>query len=57
MDWERQPPDDPSTGNSPRCRNCGSYVSETFARVFGDNDDRIHRCLHCSTASERTSEE
>lgn len=55
MDWEPQRSDGPGTVISPQCRNCGSYVSESFARVFGDNDDRIHHCLHCSTARERAS--
>lgn len=31
------------------CRNCGSYVTESFARVFGDNDDHVYACLECST--------
>ncbi|WP_247010599.1 DUF7563 family protein [Halorientalis litorea] len=31
------------------CRNCGSYVTESFTRVFGDNDDNVYACLECST--------
>ncbi|WP_336003458.1 DUF7563 family protein [Halorientalis halophila] len=38
-------PDDTST----RCRNCGSYVTSAFARVFGDNEDHVYACLECST--------
>lgn len=34
---------------STQCRNCGAYVSSQFAKVFGDNDDEIHRCIECST--------
>lgn len=34
---------------STRCRNCGTYVSSQFAKVFGDNEDEIHRCIECST--------
>jgi hypothetical protein len=32
-----------------RCRNCGAYATSQFAKVFGDNDDEIHRCIECST--------
>ncbi|MGM0592756.1 MAG: DUF7563 family protein [Halobacteriota archaeon] len=32
-----------------RCRNCHSYVSQQFARVFGNNDDEVHACIECST--------
>lgn len=38
-------PDETNT----ECRNCGSYVTSAFARVFGDNNDRVHACLECST--------
>lgn len=31
----------------PRCRNCESHVTVQFARVFGDNDDRVHNCIDC----------
>jgi DNA-directed RNA polymerase subunit RPC12/RpoP len=34
---------------STRCRNCGSYVTSAFARVFGDNKDHVYACLECST--------
>ncbi|WP_418771503.1 DUF7563 family protein [Halobacterium yunchengense] len=32
----------------PRCRNCESHVTEQFARVFGDNEDRVHSCIDCT---------
>lgn len=38
-------PDETNT----KCRNCGSYVTGAFARVFGDNNDRVYACLECST--------
>ena len=30
------------------CRNCGGRVSADFARVFGDNDGVVHRCMQCT---------
>jgi hypothetical protein len=38
---------DPSRRN--KCHNCNSFISPQFARVFGDNDDRAHACISCST--------
>jgi hypothetical protein len=32
------------------CRSCGSYVTESFARVFGNNDNEIYACIECSSA-------
>lgn len=32
-----------------RCRGCGAHVSDSFARVFGDNTDIVHSCLACET--------
>ncbi|SDK40451.1 hypothetical protein SAMN04515672_3012 [Natronorubrum texcoconense] len=26
------------------CKHCGAYVSGRFCRVYGDNNDRTHRC-------------
>ncbi|QCC53275.1 DUF7563 family protein [Natronorubrum bangense] len=37
-----------STANS-SCRHCGAHVSDRFSRVFGDDDDRAHRCSECDT--------
>ena len=30
---------------------CGAFVSDAFARVFGDNDDAVHSCLECGTGT------
>lgn len=30
------------------CRNCGTRVTEDFARVFGDNDGRVFHCHECT---------
>lgn len=35
-----------------RCQNCGAFVSARFARVFGDNDDRVYGCRECMTTTE-----
>ena len=29
------------------CQNCGNVVSNNFARVYGDNNDDVHRCMEC----------
>lgn len=29
------------------CTNCGAFVTTAFARVFGDNDDRVAGCPEC----------
>ncbi|WP_224332865.1 DUF7563 family protein [Haloprofundus halobius] len=31
------------------CQSCGSKVSESFRRVFGDDDDVAHRCRRCDS--------
>jgi RNase P subunit RPR2 len=41
--------DDRIDAGRTRCRNCGAYVTSTFARVFGDNHDIVYACLECST--------
>ena len=33
---------------SPQCLNCGSHVTNEFARVMGDNDGHVHACVNCS---------
>jgi len=33
--------------NGGRCLHYGGQVSERFQSVFGDDDDRAHRCLGC----------
>lgn len=37
-----------------RCRNCDSFVSRRFSRVFGDNDDVVHACPECNTFANLT---
>ncbi|WP_435176324.1 DUF7563 family protein [Halorussus sp. AFM4] len=32
----------------PNCDHCGSYVSNSFARVFADERGRISACPECS---------
>jgi hypothetical protein len=32
-----------------RCLHCGSYATQRFARVFGDNDNDLYACLECTT--------
>jgi hypothetical protein len=42
----------PPTGRTEQrtvCLNCGHYVTDTFRRVFGDNQDELYGCLNCST--------
>jgi hypothetical protein len=29
------------------CQNCGNAVSDNFARVYGDNNDTVYRCMKC----------
>jgi len=29
------------------CSNCGAFVTDRFARVFGDNDEKVHACSDC----------
>lgn len=31
------------------CRHCGEHVSADFRRVYGDGEDRVHRCPDCDT--------
>jgi predicted nucleic acid-binding Zn-ribbon protein len=39
-----------------KCQSCGMFVSQSFARVFGDNQDRVRGCPECSTFRERTEQ-
>jgi len=36
-----------TTGSERRCEACGSFVTTAFARVFGDNENRVHGCPEC----------
>lgn len=42
-----------------KCRGCGNYVTDGFARVFGDNNDEIYSCINCGkkTEEDRTNGE
>ncbi|WP_410764924.1 hypothetical protein [Haloferax sp. DFSO60] len=31
------------------CLHCGSHVTRDFRRVYGDSNDRAHRCFECDT--------
>ncbi|OVE84730.1 DUF7563 family protein [Natronolimnobius baerhuensis] len=31
------------------CQNCGNHVSDQFSRVYGDNQNRVHRCPDCDS--------
>lgn len=33
------------------CQNCGAFVTDEFARVFGSNDGAVHGCLDCMDAT------
>lgn len=35
----------------PRCTGCHDWVSRDFARVFGDNHDKVHACPNCTARS------
>ncbi|WP_435158168.1 DUF7563 family protein [Haladaptatus sp. DFWS20] len=37
--------------NERRCRNCASFITPEFARVFGNNDDEVFGCLDCMSAT------
>lgn len=30
-----------------KCENCDSKLMPQFARVYGDNDGNVYRCIHC----------
>lgn len=30
------------------CENCGGFVTDRFARVFGDKDGTVHACRKCA---------
>lgn len=39
------------------CTNCGGFVTDAYARVFGDNDDRVHECRHCPSDATGSTDE
>nr|WP_170972468.1 hypothetical protein [Natronorubrum halophilum] len=51
QDWK---PMESSTAGA-RCQNCGTHVTQQFARVFGDNGDIVHGCPGCTTYREMQS--
>lgn len=40
-----------------QCETCGGFVTDNYARVFGDNDDRVHECRHCPPDATRSTDE
>ncbi|WP_258302789.1 DUF7563 family protein [Haloferax larsenii] len=38
-----------SASDTSSCLNCGSHVTSDFRRVYGDSEDRVHRCRECDT--------
>lgn len=36
-------------GGPRRCLGCGSHVPTGFARVHGDEENRVHRCRACDS--------
>jgi hypothetical protein len=34
-----------------QCRNCGTYVTPDFARVFGNDEDEVFGCPACAPFS------
>lgn len=36
----------------PKCLTCGNHVTERFARVFGNNENVVRRCIGCSRAAD-----
>lgn len=45
-------PDEKQFGTE--CRNCGTRVTGDFARVFGDNQDRVFHCHNCTGGRHRS---
>lgn len=41
----------------PKCNSCGSFISDNYARVFGDNDGIVTDCRHCPTTRGRNTDE
>ncbi|WP_255194915.1 DUF7563 family protein [Halorarius litoreus] len=39
------------------CMSCGGFVSDDYARVFGDNEDNVFDCRNCRTDRRRSAKE
>lgn len=39
------------------CETCGGFVTDNYARVFGDNENRVHECRHCPPDATRSTDE
>ena len=31
------------------CYHCGAHVTSDYCRVYGDSENRVHRCRECDT--------
>lgn len=41
-----------------QCKSCGGFLTEDYARVFGDNENDVYDCRHCPPDEQgRTAEE
>jgi hypothetical protein len=52
-DWPGEGNLSGTAGTQTVCRNCGAHVTDDFARVFGDNQNRVYGCHECTTTPER----
>lgn len=43
------PSPDPDESEENRCEFCGSFVTDEFRRVFGNENNKAERCLECDT--------
>jgi len=53
--WEPQSDDEPDSAKWVKCEkeHCDNWVTAEFARVFGDNEDRlVNGCPECATYRE-----
>jgi len=39
-----------STNHGTQCLNCGSVVTDDYARVMGANGGEVHACPNCTAA-------
>lgn len=39
------------------CSHCGSFVTDDYVRVFGDNDGNLHECRSCRARGSTTTDE